>query len=190
MKKNVLLLITLSFSMLSFAQVGIKRDNPHPSSDLELGSTNKTLLLNRVPNTGAVPNPVDGMMIYDISEECVKAYQAGKWSNCLGKGLNSRKTQRLTSTTTLACTSATLSPSPIAGQAYRGVLTIPYSGGSGSAYEAQTIQTNGLTAVLPAGKFVAENGSLKYSVTGTPDKTGNITFNVNIAGNTCSVASK
>ncbi|WP_347217414.1 hypothetical protein [Chryseobacterium sp.] len=189
MRKNVLLLITSScISVLSFAQVGIKKENPNLSADLELGSTNKTLLLNRVSNTSAVPNPVNGMMIYDQSEECVKAYQAGKWSKCLGKGLSGKKA--LASPVSLSCASATVSSSPVAGQAFKGILTIPYTGGNGNSYEAQSIQTNGLTAALPTGNFAVGNGSLQYSVTGTPDKTGSITFNVNIAGNTCSVVSK
>ncbi|MBP2617308.1 hypothetical protein [Chryseobacterium jejuense] len=188
MKKNVLLLITLSLSVLSFAQVGIKQNNPNLSSDLELGSTNKTLLLNRVPNTAAVANPVNGMMIYDQTEQCVKAYQNGKWSKCLGKGLIGKKA--LTSTVSLLCTSATLSPNPVAGQSFKGTLIIPYTGGNGGSYEAQSIQNNGLIATLPAGNFVVGNGSLQYSVTGTPDRTGNITFNTNIAGNSCAVVSK
>ncbi|OCA71090.1 hypothetical protein BBH99_03380 [Chryseobacterium contaminans] len=188
MKKKILLMITFSFSVLSFAQVGIKTDNPNLSSDLELGSNNKTLLLNRVPTTASVANPVNGMMIYDQSEECVKAYQNGKWSKCLGKGLSGKKT--LMSSVSLLCNSATISPNPVAGQPFKGTLTIPYTGGNGGSYGAQSIQANGLTAILPVGNFALGNGTLQYSVTGTPDRTGNITFNTNIAGNTCSVASK
>lgn len=189
MKKKVFLLITSScISVLSFAQVGIKKDNPHLSTDLELGSNNKTLLLNRVPSTTSIASPVNGMMIYDQSEECVKAYQNGKWSKCLGKGLIGKKASM--TPVSLSCTSATVSPNPIAGQYFKGTLTIPYTGGNGGSYEAQSIQTNGLTASLPVGNFAVGNGNLQYSVTGTPDRTGNITFNVNVAGNTCSVVSK
>lgn len=188
MRKKVLLLIACCFGVLSFAQVGINKDNPNLSADLELGSNNKTLLLNRVPNTAAVADPTNGMMIYDQSEECVKAYQAGKWSKCLGKGLIGKKAS--ISPVSLSCTSAMLSPNPLAGQAFKGTLTIPYTEGNGGSYEAQSIQSNGLTASLPVGNFAVGNGSLQYSVTGIPDKTGNITFNVNIAGNTCSVVSK
>lgn len=188
MKKNVLLLIACCFSVLFFAQVGIKKENPNLSADLELGSTTKTLLLNRVPNTAAVANPVNGMMIYDLSEECVKAYQADKWSKCLGKGLNGRKA--FAGPVSLSCSSAAVSPNPVAGQAFKGTLTIPYTGGDGRSYQAQSIQANGLTASLPAGNFVLGNGSLQYSITGTPDSTGNITFNANIAGNACVVVAK
>ncbi|WP_160138227.1 hypothetical protein [Chryseobacterium sp. c4a] len=188
MKKNVLLLITSTISVLSFAQVGIKEKNPNLSSDLELGSDNKTLLLNRVLNTGVITTPTNGMMIYDISEECVKAFQADKWSKCLGKGLVGKKA--LMNPVSLSCNSATVSPSPIAGQVYKGVLIIPYTGGNGGVYDAASIRANGLTATLPAGQFATGSGNLQYSITGTPDRTGSITFNVNVAGNTCSVASK
>ncbi|AZA81392.1 hypothetical protein C1637_02105 [Chryseobacterium lactis] len=185
--KNVCVLITFGISMLSFAQVGIKTDKPYPSADLELGSNDKTLILNRVLNTSAIANPVDGMMIYDRSEECVKAYQNKKWSKCLGKGLNSRSA---ISSISLSCSSATISPAPTSGKTYKGTLTIPYTGGNGSSYESQIVKTNGLSAVLPAGMFSQGSGNLQYSVTGTPDQTGNITFNVNVVGNTCSVASR
>ncbi|PWN68631.1 hypothetical protein C1631_018315 [Chryseobacterium phosphatilyticum] len=187
MIKKVFLLLTIGISAFSFAQVGIKTDNPYPSADLELGSTNKTLILNRVPNTSAVANAIDGMMIYDISEECVKAYQANKWSKCLGKGLNSRTA---VSPVSFSCNSATISPVPTSGKTYRGTLSIPYTGGNGSTYEAQSVRSSGLNAVLPAGTFALGNGSLEYSVTGTPDQTGNITFNINVSGNTCSVTLK
>ena len=186
--KKKLLLLAFCYSALCFSQVGIGTASPHLSTDLELASANKTLLLNRVPNTAAVANPVNGMMIYDQSEECVKAYQNGKWSNCLGKGLTGKKA--LANPVSLLCTSATVSPNAVAGQAFKGTLTIPYTGGNGGRYEAQSIQANGLTAFLPAGNFTVGNGSLQYSITGTPDKTGNITFNTIIAGNTCSVVSK
>ncbi|PKF74859.1 hypothetical protein CW752_07085 [Chryseobacterium sp. PMSZPI] len=166
--------------------MGIGTKNPHLSTDLELGSSNKTLILNRVPNTGAIANPTDGMMIYDISEECVKAYQANKWSKCLGKGLNSRSS---TNPISLLCSSANFSPALISGKAYKGILTIPYTGGDGSTYESQSIVSNGLNAILSSGKFVSGNGNLEYSVTGNPT-TKNVIFDINIAGNTCSVTVK
>lgn len=189
MKKNVFLLVACGFSVLSFAQVGIKKDNPHASTDLELGSSNKTLLLNRVANTNAVPNPVNGMMVYDQSEECVKAYQSGKWTKCLGKGLNSKSAKSSSDSFSLSCTSATLAPSLKAGQAYKGVLSIPYTNGTGNTYGEQIIRVNGLTAMLSAGKLTTGNGAVQYSVTGKPDRT-DVTFNVHIEGSTCSVAAK
>lgn len=191
--KKCLLLLTFCYSSLYFSQVGVNTANPNLSADLELASSNKALLLNRVANTNAVSNPVSGMMIYDQSEECVKAYQNNKWTGCLGKGLLKSSGLKSVGSKTLSpvsllCTSAAISPALVAGKEYRGVLTIPYSNGDGSFYEKQSIQTNGLSAFLPAGNFSKGNGELHYSVSGIPD--GSITFNINVAGKSCSFISK
>ncbi|MBL3549700.1 MULTISPECIES: hypothetical protein [Chryseobacterium] len=176
--KKLLLSIYLSASTLSLAQVGINTANPHLSSDLELGSTNKSLLLNRVPNTGAIANPVNGMLIYDVAEQCVKAFQGGAWSQCFWKE---------NTAFVLTCASAVFAPSPaVQNQPYTGTLTIPYTGGDGSAYAAQSVQANGLTATLPAGTFAVGNGSLQYNITGTPVSTPSAVFNISINGSTCS----
>lgn len=181
MKRKLLLLVTsLSISSLSFAQVGIKTANPHLSSDLELGSTNKSLLLNRVPNTAAIANAVNGMLIYDVSEQCVKAFQGGAWSNCFYKESNF----------SLACGSAVFSPATATqGTPYAGTLTIPYSGGDGSAYAAQSIQSNGLTATLPAGTLATGNGSLQFSISGFPITSGSAVFSITVNGSICSAIS-
>lgn len=176
----------IGMGSLYHAQVGINQANPHLSADLELGSQNKTLILNRVPNTGAVSNPADGMMIYDISEECVKAFQAGKWSKCLGKGL--LRTSNSLSSPSLLCSSAVISPSPVTGQSYKGILTIPYTGGNGISYQSQNLQVNGLTAVLSAGNLASGNGNLQYSITGIPVSANSTVFNIDITGSKCAVS--
>lgn len=179
MKRKLLLLVTsFSISSLSFAQVGINKTNPHLSADLELGSTNKSLLLNRVPNTAAIANAVNGMLIYDVSEQCVKAFQGGAWSKCFWKE----------STFALVCASAVFAPTNATqNQPYTGTLTIPYTGGDGSAYAAQSIpSSNGLTAILSAGNFVIGNGNLVYNIIGTPVTTSPAVFNITVNGSTCS----
>ncbi|MDQ6476866.1 hypothetical protein [Dyadobacter sp. LHD-138] len=184
MKIRFLLFLFASISSLtvSMAQVGIGTTTPHASSDLELGTANKALLLNRVANTAAVANPVNGMLIYDISEECVKAYQAGAWSECFGAG-----TGALTS---LSCASATLSQTlAIGGIPYSGTLTVPYTGGNGRAYATQSFTVNGLTATLPAGNFNGTGtGSLVYNIAGTPIRAGSTSFEITMGGRSCSGA--
>lgn len=178
MKKKLLLLIYISISSFSLAQVGINQPNPNLSADLELGSTNKSLLLNRIANTGVINNPVNGMLIYDVSEQCVKAFQGGAWSQCFWK-----ENQAFA----LNCGAATFAPSPATqGLSYTGTLTIPYTNGDGSAYAGQTFQANGLTATLAPGTFATGNGTLQLSVTGFPISSGSTTFNVTINGSTCS----
>lgn len=176
MKKCLFLPIYLSFGYLSFAQIGINQAHPHLSADLELGSTNRSLLLNRVANTGVIQNPANGMLIYDVSEECVRAYQGGAWSDCFWKETSF----------SLVCASAVFNPATATqGQVYTGTLTIPYTGGDGSAYPAQSITSNGLTATLPAGTFATGNGNLKFTIEGTPITDGNTIFNITVNGSTC-----
>lgn len=177
MKKKLLLPIYFSISSFSFAQVGINQPNPNLSADLELGSTNKSLLLNRVANPGVIANPVNGMLIYDVSQECVKAYQGGAWSNCFWKE----------ATFALICSSAVFAPtSATQNQAYNGTLTIPYTGGDGSAYAGQVLQANGLTATLSPGTFTPATGNLVFNIIGTPVSASPAVFNVTVNGITCS----
>ncbi len=66
-----------------FSQVGIGTNTPNPSSILDLTSTDKGLLLPRVATTSAIVAPVNGMMVYDISANCLKAYENNAWSSCI-----------------------------------------------------------------------------------------------------------
>lgn len=66
-------------------------DNPEAigqGSVLELESADKALVITRVANTTAVAVPVNGMMVYDVSSKCLKAYENGRWTNCLSNGTN------------------------------------------------------------------------------------------------------
>jgi len=68
---------------------------------------------------------------------------------------------------------------------------ITYSGGNGGSYSAQNISSTsvlGLTATLQAGSFATGNGSLTFTVSGTPTSVGNALFLVTIAGQVCSVS--
>ena len=83
MKKQFL--TAVAFIMMGFAanaQVGIGTTTPNSGAALDITSTNKGLLLPRVANTAAITAPVNGMMIYDISSNCYKAYQNNAWSDC------------------------------------------------------------------------------------------------------------
>lgn len=176
MKKKLLLPIYISISSFSLAQVGINISQPDLNADLELGSPNKALLLNRVANTTVINSPKNGMLIYDISEKCVKAYQGDAWSQCFWKE----------SSFALACASAVFNPtSATQNQPYTGTLTIPYTGGDGSAYAAQIYQANGLTATLASGTFATGNGTLQLNVAGTPVSTSPAVFNITVNGSTC-----
>ena len=71
------------FIVLKNGNLGIGTNTPSAGAILDLTATNKALLLTRVANTAAVTSPVNGMIIYDISSNCIKAYENGAWSGCL-----------------------------------------------------------------------------------------------------------
>lgn len=83
MKNFKITFFSLFINVISFAQMGIGTTTPEASSILELRATDKALLLTRVASTAAVTTPVNGMMVYDISSNCIKGYQNGAWTGCL-----------------------------------------------------------------------------------------------------------
>ena len=80
MKKKVTAFAIFA-STFAFSQVGINTTTPAASSDLELGSTNKALLLNRIAKTTDVVAPIEGMVFYHSAQKCFKGYQNGAWVN-------------------------------------------------------------------------------------------------------------
>ncbi|MCF8424717.1 MAG: fibrobacter succinogenes major paralogous domain-containing protein [Bacteroidia bacterium] len=91
----------------------------------------------------------------------------------------------------LNCGSSTLVGNLISGQAANNVTAnVPYTGGNGSYYAAQTITSTGvtgLTASLSSGNFASGNGSLTYSINGTPAAIGTVSFVINIGGQSCTL---
>lgn len=188
MIKKLMTGLLLTASTIAFSQVGIGTVTPHASADLELGSNNKALYLNRVANTAAVANPQPGMIIYDLESKCVKAYQSNPaaWSDCLIGGDGGVLEGSITS---LNCAAAVFAPaSATQGQAYTGTLKIPYTGGNGGVYPANSVSINGLTFSLPLGVFATGNGELTYNITGTPVAAGTTLVSITAGGQSCSGA--
>jgi uncharacterized protein (TIGR02145 family) len=67
--------------------------------------------------------------------------------------------------------------------------SVPYTGGNGGSYAAQTISStgvNGLTATLFPGTLANGSGSLSLAISGTPATSGTASFVLTIGGQTCS----
>lgn len=80
------ILISVAFFVANFAgmaQVGIGTTKPEGA--LDVVSANSGLIVPRVANTAAVTSPVNGMIIYDLSTNCIKAYENTSWTDCLSK---------------------------------------------------------------------------------------------------------
>lgn len=172
--------IALIIGVISYSQVGIGTATPNTNSDLDLGAVDKALYLNRVTNTTSISDPQPGMMVYDVSEQCVKAYQDNppKWSGCMNSVSGS--------ISGFTCSSASFAPAAATqGSAYTGTLTIPYIGGNGGTYAAQSFTHNGLTFTLTAGNFSIGTGNLVYHINGTPVASGTTSVNIMAGGQNC-----
>ena len=179
MNKYITLML-LMMGNLAFSQIGIGIPNPHASSDLDLGAADKALYLNRVATPSAVSNPQPGMMVFDVSEQCVKAYQDAPpaWSGCLGSVSGT--------VSGLTCASASFSPATATqGATYTGTLTLPYTGGNGGTYPSQNFAQNGLTFTLTAGNFSMGTGNLVYTINGTPTTSGTTSVSIMAGGQSC-----
>ena len=69
-------------------------------------------------------------------------------------------------------------------------VSVPYTGGNGGYYAAQSVTSTGvtgLTASITQGLFTFSTGSLVYTITGTPSATGTASFALNIGGKSCTL---
>ena len=89
----------------------------------------------------------------------------------------------------LNCSQATFTGSLIVlTPAQNATINIPYSGGNGQLFKADTTYSTGVTglkAVLTAGKFNIGSGRLTYTITGTPNAADTASFALNIGGQSC-----
>ena len=92
----------------------------------------------------------------------------------------------------LTCGSATFSATAVSGTSYTATVTVPYTGGNGGSYAAGTAIASsgvtGLNATLLSGNLAKGDGSIVYTITGTPSAAGTANFAINFGGQTCTVS--
>jgi uncharacterized protein (TIGR02145 family) len=93
--------------------------------------------------------------------------------------------------TTLDCANATNNGTITQSSAASSVSSvISYTGGNGGTYAAQSISSTGitgLTASLSAGTLASGNGTLTYTITGTPNTSGTASFAISVGGQSCTL---
>ena len=181
MKKIILFAILLATSNL-FAQVGIGTTNPATDAILELKSDTKALLLTRVATTGAIANPVNGMLIYDISSNCIKGYENGAWTDCgfmLAPRVSTNGTGEVSA---YSCSTASAGTMTV-GVAVTGVTqTITATVTTIGTYSISTT-ANGVTFAA-SGTFAATGAqNIMLTATGTPTAVGSNSFTLNTTPN-------
>ena len=58
-----------------------------PNAWLSLESKTKGFVISRVENEGVIANPMEGMLIYDKVDNCVKLFNGTEWK-CLERDCN------------------------------------------------------------------------------------------------------
>lgn len=189
MKTYKIILVTLFFSVMSFAQVGIGTIAPEPGSLLELKATDKALILTRVAGSNTITAPVDGMIVYDSSLNCFRSRENGIWTPCWN------------CCAAISTTPGTITTLNCAGVVNTGILTqavaasavssdFSYTGGNGGTFTGQAISSTGvtgLTATLIAGNLATGAGTVTYVISGTPASAGTASFALTIAGQNCTL---
>jgi hypothetical protein len=90
----------------------------------------------------------------------------------------------------LNCGSTSTAGTLASGTAAGGVsASVPYTGGNGGSFAAQSIASTGvtgLTATLTSGILAFGSGSLSFAISGTPNASGTASFSLTIGGQSCS----
>jgi hypothetical protein len=198
--RRTFLISFLTTSLSGFAQMSIGTPTPDASAILELNVNNlesgnkkgflaPRLALNSRLDTSTIPSPAIGLLVYnlgpgnDFSYKGYVFWDGEEWRALSGSSLAEGTIGEIT------CNAITLIPSRYEkGKPFEGVMNVPYTGGNGGVFPAQTIgPVNGLTATLAAGSFTNGAGTLSYTITGTPTiSTPETTiFTIEIGGKNC-----
>ena len=170
------------------ASVGVGTNIPANSAQLDVSATDKGFLAPRLTTAqrDAIVNPDDGLIIFNISSGCPNYYFGGIWFEWCGTGVLPAAT-----ISSLDCgssaTSGTLTQSVAASNVS---ATIPYSGANGGTYLAQSFASTGvagLVANLASGTLASGSASVSYTISGTPASVGTASFNLLLAGQTCTL---
>ena len=200
--RKILTSLFMVAAWLSFAQTGnVGVNTTTPDAVLEVYSTTKGVLVPRLTTAqrDAMVSPLnpankvqEGTIIYNLDQHCLQYNVAptGTTPNWVGYGCDGVVVTP-GSIATLNCAGATTTGTLTSGTAASGVSSsVPYTGGNGGSYAAQTVTSTtvtGLTATLAAGNFATGAGSLTYTITGTPSGGGTASFAINIGGRSCTL---
>jgi hypothetical protein len=155
--------------------VGIGTSLPDSSSILDITSADKGILIPRVSLTSATDQttilaPAVGLLVYNTGASTLTYKGFVFWNGTEWRSINNTTTIN-PSISGLTCSGASAFPQTFtSGVPYSGTLTVPYSNGNGGSYQgASSFTQNGLTFTLNPGTLNNGNGTITYSVTGTPN---------------------
>ncbi len=171
--KNLIYLVLVLSSLTAYGQI--------------IQNVNKT--------SGTVPNPItqiDSIRFNAVTNQMEIIQTNGNAENhVISDVINVTFSGQLIGTlTTIDCAGGTTTGTLTSGTAANGVSTaISYTGGNAGTYSAQTVASTGvtgLTASLVADTLANGNGTITYTITGTPASAGTASFAITLGGQSCS----
>ncbi|NDB34890.1 MAG: hypothetical protein EB023_06000, partial [Flavobacteriia bacterium] len=172
--KNLIYLVLVLSSLTAYGQI--------------IQNVNKT--------SGTVPKPItqiDSIRFNTVTNQMEIIQTNGNAENhVISDIINVTFSGQLIGTiSTLNCGSASITGTLTSGQAASNVsVSVPYTGGNAGTYSAQSVASTGvtgLTATLSAGTLANGNGSVMYTITGTPASSGTATFAITLGGQSCNL---
>jgi len=86
MYKKLITIILFGVCINVYSQIGIGTVSPHSSSILDIESSNKGFLLPRVSSDADINAPTEGLIIYDLSDNCLNVYNNNSWIDLCNTG--------------------------------------------------------------------------------------------------------
>ncbi len=133
----------------------------------------------------------DGSVTVYVKGTYLSSVNPGLPVNLGGKVCNIALTSSAEKIESLRCNEATVNGSLVVGKPSYGItLDVPYRGGNGGSFNGLEVNSTGvpgLKAVVPEGNFAIGNGSLSYSVSGTPESAGIAIFTIRHNWTSCNL---
>jgi hypothetical protein len=123
------------------SNIGIGTANPHPSAKLDVTSTTQGFLPPRMTTAqrNAIINPAEGLIIYNITTNCLNIRSSNVWNTFCGSIDGS--------ISSLGCNSATLIGTFKKNQTVNNCyIILPYKGGNGGSYQGFTVNSSGIAS--------------------------------------------
>jgi hypothetical protein len=156
------------------------------SAVLEASSTTQGFLPPRMTTAqrNTINSPADGLIVFNTTSNMLNVFFLGNWHQLI-------TTLPQGTLASLDASSPTNNGSLINGLAVSSASRmVSYTGGNGESHSGQTVVSTGvtgLTATLTSGNFAVGNGTLTYTITGTPSSDGTASFALNIGGQTATL---
>ena len=177
-KKIFLIAVLTSFSTM--AQVGIGTETPEGA--LDIVSNTSGLIVPRLANTAVVTTPVDGMLIYDLASNCLKTYENGAWSACLGAGNSAAEVLNDCDLDGFTFTGAPTNGIALDGGSFSVTLTNNSFSTATLTVEAADVVLSGISEGITVGApssptvtlIAGQSQKVSYPITGTPTTSGDL----------------